>query len=497
MSTDDFIGGWEDTFADHFEGQPGHATGQPRMQPGGHLEKGYAGEQTVGFFYDSRNGWKVVDGPSGHGGHPVNAGGFDLVAYNPRTDELHIVDNKALKRPGNISRVSAMTINIQQNLDSTIRLVDSFSESDFPEKVAIRARLVTLKENLMHGRPLSANTRLIVTNVYGESVGVTMRLRDFGIEFRDKYDYVVDENSLLRVEARQRAINKTRRAQQRVPSSQASPTPPPEPLPSDNAGPQRRPRTRPTSSTRSLAPNRGTQLKGISISVVGGIASSAFLGWYREHLIENTKLLPKPNQDSVKKWLAGNVETVTHPEIFNVALKEAGEVFEFEQSERIEHIYYLADAIGWEREGRNRPKELLAILRIMKKETLAYAATAVNVHNNVFAILAQDGDSFREIIANLKALSEFFSNSLVMTSLFYLSQNGLTIEEITSMGPKLRGMANRYQDLLAEIGNVKAQARSDIDNYNLRTRLLVQEFANIIKPANISDYLLAEIEVAE
>ena len=77
-------------------------------------DKGHAGEQTMGFAYRQDKDWIFLDGPSGAGGHGITQPGFDGVAYNISADEMHILDNKAL-RSGTARSASALTTNVVKN----------------------------------------------------------------------------------------------------------------------------------------------------------------------------------------------------------------------------------------------------------------------------------------------------------------------------------------------------------------------------------------------
>ena len=92
------------------------------MGNGSPHDRGYAGEQSMGFFLGER-GYFFVEGPSGAAGHGVTSPGFDGVAYNPKTRHLIIYDNKAFGRSGNVRGASAIdpNKNLSQNLDQSNR----------------------------------------------------------------------------------------------------------------------------------------------------------------------------------------------------------------------------------------------------------------------------------------------------------------------------------------------------------------------------------------
>src|SRR5438093_7568944 len=85
-------------------------------------DRGYFGEQEMGFFLGER-GYFIVVGPSGSGGHGITEKGLDGVAYNPKRDHLIIYDNKAFARSGNVASATAIdpATRLASNLDPVIR----------------------------------------------------------------------------------------------------------------------------------------------------------------------------------------------------------------------------------------------------------------------------------------------------------------------------------------------------------------------------------------
>ena len=71
------------------------------------LDSGYFGEQGSGFVLGSQ-GYFLVEGPSGDGGHAANAAGFDGVAFNPTTNDLICYDNKCFAAVGNVGSATAI-----------------------------------------------------------------------------------------------------------------------------------------------------------------------------------------------------------------------------------------------------------------------------------------------------------------------------------------------------------------------------------------------------
>jgi hypothetical protein len=148
--------------------------------------RGYAGEQGSAFqLYRVEDGWVVVRGPSGAGGHGVTTRGEDGLFYNMRSGALHIVDNKALQRSGNVSSATAITRNLLTNLRSARDEVAAMDPRIFNQRNKVLVLLRRTIRALESGEPLPGRVSLIVTNFYGRSTGVTERLRRQGVRFVD------------------------------------------------------------------------------------------------------------------------------------------------------------------------------------------------------------------------------------------------------------------------------------------------------------------------
>ena len=163
---------------------PPTATGDPRH------DRGFAGEQGMGFeLYSQSEGWIFFEGPSGAAGHGITNPGFDGVAYNTKIDQLHLLDNKSLKKAGNVSSATAIdpSRNLLKNLDALIERVEA--AKDIPGTIpSTRKRVIELLKQSRAAAaakvPLPDNVKLVVTGVGGRSTGVTKRLTDLGVEFR-------------------------------------------------------------------------------------------------------------------------------------------------------------------------------------------------------------------------------------------------------------------------------------------------------------------------
>jgi hypothetical protein len=145
-------------------------------------EKGHGGEQGMGFGYRQEEGWIFIEGPSGAGGHGITQPGFDGVAYHIDADELHILDNKALKSDTARS-ASALTTNVLQNLDDTIAAVRGMQ--DLPRRIKILGHLTKARAAIAAGNPLPKNVKLIITGEGGNVRRVGSRLASQGVEYRE------------------------------------------------------------------------------------------------------------------------------------------------------------------------------------------------------------------------------------------------------------------------------------------------------------------------
>jgi hypothetical protein len=152
----------------------------------GHAQdRGTYGEQGAGFFFGPQ-GYFMVDGPSGAGGHASNARGFDGVAFNPRTDDLIIYDNKAYRANGNVASASAVdpARNLATNLDDMIAHLQG--QRDIPRRIQIIDLLRQTRQSITtSGVAPPRNVRIAVTNSGGASTGISGGLSSRGLVFID------------------------------------------------------------------------------------------------------------------------------------------------------------------------------------------------------------------------------------------------------------------------------------------------------------------------
>jgi hypothetical protein len=169
---------------------------EPTPQPGTYVESGVGrshearatlGESTMAFAYGERGSWAFLEGPSGAGGHPWNAAGFDGVAFRPAAEggglEVRILDNKAYTATRNVGDASAVTRNLKQNLDGLAgRIADSRFDS-VPRIGELRDAIHGAADAARLGQKLPDNVRISITTFGGNSAGVTERLDKLRVKF--------------------------------------------------------------------------------------------------------------------------------------------------------------------------------------------------------------------------------------------------------------------------------------------------------------------------
>ncbi|MEW8492464.1 MAG: hypothetical protein AB2604_01560 [Candidatus Thiodiazotropha taylori] len=134
-------------------------------------------------FYLGRRGFQILLGPGGAGGHQLTAHGVDIVAFNPQSGELWIVDNKSSGGTSTVQSASAITTNLARNLDRAIRDIERQPAS--PHKQRVLDLLRTTRTAVRGGHTLPRQVSLVITNAGGYHSGISARLRRLGIRFVD------------------------------------------------------------------------------------------------------------------------------------------------------------------------------------------------------------------------------------------------------------------------------------------------------------------------
>jgi hypothetical protein len=148
--------------------------------------RGYAGEQSMGFWFGER-GYFIVEGPSGSMGHSTSAKGLDGVAYHPGKKELVIYDNKAFRKAGAVSKAGAITENLEENLEKLIKKVEGIAGREgvdaMPHAKAILRDLKQALRAVKSGKGWPKNVQLAVSGASGQATKVGRKLGTAGIVF--------------------------------------------------------------------------------------------------------------------------------------------------------------------------------------------------------------------------------------------------------------------------------------------------------------------------
>ena len=140
------------------------------------------GELDAAFLLGQQD-FEIIIGPAGSGGHKLTLPGFDIVAYNPKTGELWIVDNKASGGTGKVADASAITRNLEQNLEKAIVQVKAMP--DLPSKAPVMTQLEATLDSVRNGKPLPPKVSLKVTSAGGYHSGFSSKLKGKGVQFED------------------------------------------------------------------------------------------------------------------------------------------------------------------------------------------------------------------------------------------------------------------------------------------------------------------------
>lgn len=143
---------------------------------------GAMGELDAAFGLGGK-GFDVILGPGGSMGHKLTEQGLDIVAHNPKTGELWIVDNKASGGTSTVQSASAIIDNLKHNLGKAIDAVEKLSE--FPSKKAVLAKLRATHSAVASGHKLPTEVKVVVTNAGGYHSGISKKLAKKGIKFVD------------------------------------------------------------------------------------------------------------------------------------------------------------------------------------------------------------------------------------------------------------------------------------------------------------------------
>ncbi len=165
-------------------------------EPGANSDIGAFGERDIAFM-GGENGWEFFDAP---GSHAPNAHGFDGIAYNSRTGETIVYDNKdflgRLRKDGTrgpayvgSGQADALTRNLEQNLEETIQKLEQGASKIHPNGQAsleqVLQHLRDVRTALKSGRGWPKKVSLAITNAGGTVGRISPKLERAGIKFID------------------------------------------------------------------------------------------------------------------------------------------------------------------------------------------------------------------------------------------------------------------------------------------------------------------------
>lgn len=150
------------------------------------LDRGYAGEQTMGFWLGER-GYVIVDGPSGAKGHAANEHGLDGLAYHPHIHEIILYDNKAFSASGTVATAKAQTIDPTARLEASLRrqITRVQAITNMPGKATVLQGLQDTLTAVQQGKRWPGNVKVAISNAWGNKTGISRTLQSRGITFID------------------------------------------------------------------------------------------------------------------------------------------------------------------------------------------------------------------------------------------------------------------------------------------------------------------------
>jgi hypothetical protein len=267
---------------------------------------GALGEREIAFALGER-GFEFIIAPSGPGAHPLTGSGFDSVAYNPKTGEVWLIDNKATGGVGNIEgrKATALGKNLKASLEAATGAIRAMKE--FPNKTAVLKKLDSALAAVRKGQPIPADSgvKLKVTNAGGFAGGA--RNLPKGAEFEDVVGSKVRNTRKADIAAakkqgvpvgRPKSHVQTEARRERVGGMQTR-EPIVEPVAPTPGGispkvkpvsPEPNPIAPKPATTESVAPNTAASKPGSKWAGTGkgllGIAAPLVLGWFHGRAVE-------------------------------------------------------------------------------------------------------------------------------------------------------------------------------------------------------------------
>lgn len=432
--------------------------------------RGYFGEQNMGFIL-GQEGYEFVDGPSGAGGHGVTTSGFDGVAYNPRTGDLIIGDNKSLKRLGNVSSATALDpeINLQKNLKRMIDHIENHPNlGNFPNRSVVLQRLKSAEQGLntwikggRQGSPNLGGTRLVVFNAGGNSTGVGGKLAKTGlVQFEDL--------NAPRVRVR---VATTGATQTRVRVA------------AEVGAELETPRVRVVTETEGLNSVHVPSGRSMVVGAIANIGAGLALGFLQSAMKEKIKSdlanlpQPKPDPRSTRQLfkdprMASAIRLI---DLLGRNLKGFGDDLEAHHAKVIAGS--MAEIMLLSMSGRASVEDRLEVMSDLRDELRAYGEQLLVIRENIDAALDLK-DKTLQAASNADQLLRVLQSAVIEDQLL---QMGMEYQEILDAMDSLRDFSSGARAVFPDLEKLKEKVeRMDSETTTLFWQLVKVSWSIIL-----------------
>jgi hypothetical protein len=419
--------------------------------------RGFTGEQHMGFIL-GQEGYEFIDGPSGAGGHGVTTSGFDGVAYNPRTGDLIIGDNKSLKRLGNVSSATALDpeVNLQKNLRRMIDHIENHPNlGNFPNRSVVLQRLKSAEQGMntwikggRQGTPNLGGTRLVVFNAGGNSTGVGGKLAKTGlVHFEDL--------NAPRIRVR---VGETRFR-----------------VAADVGAELETPRVRIVTETEGLESVHLPSGRSMVVGAIANIGAGLALGFLQSAMKDKIKSdlanlpQPKPDPRSTRQLfkdpkMASGIRLI---DLLGKNLKGFGDDLEVHHAKVIAGS--MAELMLLSISGRTSVEDRLEVVSDLRDELRAYGEQLLVIRENIDAALDLK-DKTLQAANNADQLLRALQSAVIADQLL---QMGMEYEEILGAMDSLKDFSSGARTVFPDLEQLKAKVeRMDSETTTLFWQLV-------------------------
>jgi hypothetical protein len=422
----------------------GAARGIARHEP---HNRGYAGEQEAGFVhYSQKEGWQIVEGPSGSGGHGVTTKGFDGIAYHPKNDELHIYDNKAFKKSTSTSSATAIdpAKNLEKNLDSAIdRLTKA---KDLPNRIRVIELMKKGRDALKSGKSMPGNVKLVVTGSGGAVTSVSEALRKRGVIFKA-------EPTKDPIPVAPKTKPPANQPPPSAPKKSAGAKTPAAPMAEDAPAKKTAPRAR--GGSGAAVPTPAQTVTRMGMNVAAGVAVGLFQAAWKDRVTSDLQSLPRPNVDK-RSGAEFLLDPDSHPGLKDINLMNRhfgslGKQLEDHHGDRMAAIGadLLLTAVVETKKAKDFEKRI-GRLEGMSDSLDDYETSLGIMEDNLDAVLDQE-DALREFQESSRVVRTVISNAVMANELVKI---GFSFEELEQLHGFLTGNINAIDNILKHAKSV-------------------------------------------